>query len=61
MDNISDEFDSQGHISGQKLRSPQRNDAKMAKICNLWTFWLVIQLINHLFKIQKKALLPNTP
>ncbi len=24
--------------------------AKTAKICNFWTFWRVIQLINHLFK-----------
>ena len=24
-------------------------------------FWLVIQLINHLFKIKKKAFLPNPP
>ncbi len=30
------------------LRLPHRNDAKIAKICFLWTFWLVIQLINHL-------------
>ncbi len=36
------------------LRLPHRNDAKIAKICILWTFWLVTQLINHLFKIQKK-------
>ena len=31
------------------LRLPHRNDAKIAKICNLRTFWLVIHLINHLF------------
>ncbi len=37
------------------------NDAKIANICNLWTFWLLIQLVNHLFKFQKKAFLPNTP
>ena len=37
------------------LRLPHRNDAKIAKICILWTFCLVIQLINHLFKIQKKV------
>ncbi len=43
------------------LRLPHRNDAKIAKICNLWTFWLVIQLINHLFKIRQKAFLPNDP
>ena len=38
-----------------------RNDARIAKICNLWTFWLVIQLMNHLFKIRHKAFLPNAP
>ncbi len=43
------------------LRLPHRNDAKITKICNLWTFWHVIQLIEHLFKIQKKAFLPNAP
>ena len=43
------------------LRLPHRNDAEMAKICNLWTFWLVFQLINHLFKIRQKAFLPNAP
>ncbi len=36
-----------------------RNDAKLAKICNLWTFCLVIQLINHLFIIQQTAFWPN--
>ncbi len=43
------------------LRLPHTNDAKIAKICNLWTFWLVIQVKNHLwhlFKIQKKAFCP---
>ncbi len=25
------------------LRLPHRNDAKIAKICNLWTFWLVME------------------
>ncbi len=29
------------------LRLPYRNDARIAKICNLWTFWLVIQLMNQ--------------
>ncbi len=28
------------------LRLPHRNDAKIAKICNLWIFWPVIQPIN---------------
>ncbi len=32
------------------LRIPNNNDAKIAKISNLWTFWPVIQLINHFFK-----------
>ena len=44
-----------------KLRLPYRNDAKITKICNLWTFELVIQLIDHLFKIRQKAFLPNAP
>ncbi len=35
--------------------------AKIAKICNFWTFWPVIQLINHLFKFRWKAFVPNTP
>ena len=43
------------------LRLPHRNDTKIAKICILWTFWLVIQLIYHLFQIQKKALFTNAP
>ncbi len=34
---------------------PYGNDAKIAKIRNLWTFWLVIQRMNHLFKIGHKA------
>ena len=33
------------------LRIPDSYDAKIAKICNFWTFWPVIKLINHLFKI----------
>ncbi len=37
------------------LRLPHRNDAKIAKIHNLWTFWPVIRPINHLFKIRQKA------
>ena len=43
------------------LRLPHRNDATIAKFCSLWTFWLVIQLINSLFRIQKKASLPDAP
>ncbi len=38
-----------------------RIPAKIAKFCNIWTFWPVIQLINHLFKIWQKAFLPNVP
>ncbi len=29
--------------------------SKIAKICDLKTFWPLIQLINHLFKIRQKA------
>ncbi len=36
------------------LRLPYWNDAEIAKFCNLWMFWPVIQLINHLFKIRQK-------
>ncbi len=36
-----------GHRSAH-LRIPDSYDAKIAKICNLWTFWPVIQSINHL-------------
>ncbi len=32
------------------LRIPDSYDAKIVKICNLWTFWPVIQLISSLFK-----------
>ncbi len=44
------------HQHHTDLRLPYRNDAKIAKICNLWTFWPVIPLINHLFKIRQKSL-----
>ena len=30
------------------LRLPYRNDAEIAKFCNFWTFWPVIQPISHL-------------
>ncbi len=36
------------------LRLPHRYDAKIAKICKLWTSWPVIQPISHLFKISQK-------
>ena len=45
----------------KNLRLPHRNDDEIAKISNFWTFWLVFKLINDLFKIQKKASLPNAP
>ncbi len=40
------------------LRLPHRNNAGIAKICNLWPFWLVIQLINNPFKIWQEAFCP---
>ncbi len=33
------------------LRIPDSYDAKIAEICNLWTFWPAIQLTNRLFRI----------
>ncbi len=36
-------------------------EAKNSKICNFWTFWPVIQLKKHLFKIRQKAFFPNAP
>ncbi len=39
------------------LRIPDSYDAKIAKIVNFWTFWPVIQLIYHLFKIKKSTFL----
>ena len=44
--------------SNAHLRLPHRNDAKIAKICKLCAFWLVIQLISHLLKIRQKAFCP---
>ncbi len=37
------------------LRILASYEAKIAKICNFWAFWPVIQLIYHLFKIRQKA------
>ncbi len=37
--------------SGSILRIPDSYDAKIAKICNLWTYWAIFQLINHLSKL----------
>ena len=45
----------------ERLRIPDSYDAKITKICNFWTFWHVIQLISHLFKMRQKAFLPNAP
>ena len=42
-------------ISLFTLRIPDSYEAKIAMICNFWTFGPVIQLINHLFKIRPKA------
>ncbi len=36
------------------LRIPDTYDAKIAKICNIWTFLLVTQLIDNLLKIRQK-------
>ena len=36
-------------------------DAKLTEICNFWTFWPVIKLINHLFQIRQKTFLPKAP
>ncbi len=44
---------------GPNLGLPYRYDDKIAIICNFWTFWHVIQLISHLFKIRQKGFLPN--
>ncbi len=49
------------YLKGFNLRLPHRNDAKIAKIHKLWTFWPVIRPIHHLFKIWRKAFLPNAP
>ncbi len=36
------------------LRSLDTYALEIAKICGLWTFWPVIQVINHLFKFRQK-------
>ena len=43
------------------LRILAMQKAKNSKIRNFWTFWSVIQLINHLFKIRQNPFLPNAP
>ncbi len=37
------------------LRIPNSYDAKIAEICNLWTFWPVIQLISNDGNIQRNV------
>ncbi len=44
-----------------ELRLLDTYASKIAKICDLKTFWPLIQLINHLFKIRQIAFLPNAP
>ena len=44
-------------ISG--LRMPDSYDAKIAKICYLWTLCPEIQLKDHIFEIRQKAFLPK--
>ena len=42
------------------LRLPHRNDAKIAKICILWTFWLVmVYWLNHKAKCPEVAILAS--
>ena len=33
------------------LNTVELGITEIAKICNIWAFWYVIQLISHLFKI----------
>ncbi len=40
-------------LSKTPLRIPDSYDAKLTKMCNLWTFWPVIQLITHLAQLEK--------
>ena len=39
------------------LRIPAMYEVKNSKICNFWTFWPVIQLINHLFRFWKNGII----
>ncbi len=41
-------------VTDKRLRILAMYEAENSKICKLWTFWPVIQLINHLFKIRQK-------
>ncbi len=43
------------------LRILAMYEAENSKICNFCTFWPLILLINHLFKIGQKGYLPNAP
>ncbi len=38
-------------VSSAELRILASYEANIAKICNFWTFWPVIQLMKHLLKI----------
>ncbi len=44
-----------------RLRLLDTYASEIAKICNFWTFRLVIQLIKQLFKIRQRAFLHNVP
>ncbi len=58
-------FEQKKHTHTKKtgeLRIPDSYDAKIAKISNLWTFWPLIQVINHLYiygALVKKAFCRN--
>ncbi len=41
------------YVPQKILRILASYEAKIAKICNFWTFWPVTKLINHLFKIRQ--------
>ncbi len=43
------------------LRIPAMYEVKNSKICNFWTFWPVIQLINHLFQIRHAFRFATSP
>ena len=43
------------------LRISDSYDAKIAKFCNLWTFWPVIQLRTHISKSDKKTFWTKKP
>ncbi len=47
------------HNFSYPLRLLDTHASKIAKICNFWTFRLLINLIKHLFKIRQKAFLSD--